>query len=626
MLHVRCKTITGLGLLIAVLLFSSTQAEPYENCGVLVQAGECTLFVQDPGVPEQEAMYELDSAGSFIQGDFVMVNGDLDTNCTPNCPDVDGCITVTSIELCSSDTSGFYFQGLGLLVQGTDCVIFTPYGDTTTGFVLENYSGFVAGDTVFVEGFIEIPCQTECPEADGCLTGNTIEAAFSEGSPIPGSAIIRFAFDAPVDSLLGNSGVIVLDSIAGRLEYLVAYGDTIPFYEFFQDLLLHPGVLLVEPNFEISVPEIMQMSISFPDEQAPSHVPGSSPAAFYYQDGVSTTRLDSASLVAEGDGVKVAVIDNGFDFDHPLLQNALEDDGYDFLDGDSIPAADTGESFEHGTFVAGLILLGAPGCTITPLRAFDGDGYGNSFAIAQAIYHAIDVGVDIINMSFGMQDPSYLVEQACSDAADAGITLVASAGNDSLPVPVYPAALPEVICVSAIDTVETVADFSNYGEFVDVCAPGVDIYSSLAGYWDWGTWRGTSFATAFVTATCALALSVDSTLDPAEMMSLVRTTARTDLEWGAIETPDMYYGYGCVDAANVVYSLDTTVVVCGDASGDQLIDVDDVVFIVSYVFSGGPAPDPESNGDPDCSGWIDIDDVVYLIEYVFSGGPEPCCP
>lgn len=61
----------------------------------------------------------------------------------------------------------------------------------------------------------------------------------------------------------------------------------------------------------------------------------------------------------------------------------------------------------------------------------------------------------------------------------------------------------------------------------------------------------------------------------------------------------------------------------GDANGSGAVDIDDVVFLIGYIFSGGPAPDPLESGDADCSGGVDIDDVVYLIGYIFSGGPPP---
>ena len=63
---------------------------------------------------------------------------------------------------------------------------------------------------------------------------------------------------------------------------------------------------------------------------------------------------------------------------------------------------------------------------------------------------------------------------------------------------------------------------------------------------------------------------------------------------------------------------------CGDADVSGDVDIDDVVYLIAYIFSGGPPPDPIEAGDVDCSGDADIDDVVYLIAYIFSGGNSPC--
>ncbi len=62
----------------------------------------------------------------------------------------------------------------------------------------------------------------------------------------------------------------------------------------------------------------------------------------------------------------------------------------------------------------------------------------------------------------------------------------------------------------------------------------------------------------------------------------------------------------------------------GDANSDGIVDIDDVVFIIEYIFAGGPEPDPYEAGDVNCSDDIDIDDAVYLIAYIFDGGPPPC--
>jgi hypothetical protein len=77
-------------------------------------------------------------------------------------------------------------------------------------------------------------------------------------------------------------------------------------------------------------------------------------------------------------------------------------------------------------------------------------------------------------------------------------------------------------------------------------------------------------------------------------------------------------------ATTYSYSVSGDPSVCGDTDASGYVDIDDVVHLISYIFSGGPAPDPLESGDADCSGEVDIDDVVYLIAYIFSGGNPPC--
>lgn len=65
---------------------------------------------------------------------------------------------------------------------------------------------------------------------------------------------------------------------------------------------------------------------------------------------------------------------------------------------------------------------------------------------------------------------------------------------------------------------------------------------------------------------------------------------------------------------------------CGDAWAAGQTDIDDVVFIITFIFQGGPSPNPPDAGDVNCSGYVDIDDAVYLLNYIFAGGPPPCDP
>lgn len=91
---------------------------------------------------------------------------------------------------------------------------------------------------------------------------------------------------------------------------------------------------------------------------------------------------------------------------------------------------------------------------------------------------------------------------------------------------------------------------------------------------------------------------------------------------------DYYFEFS--DGINIVTSdidsvyVEVTTYVPGDSDGSGQVDIDDVVYLIQYIFAGGPTPDPLESGDADCSGAIDIDDVVYLIQYIFAGGPDPC--
>jgi subtilisin family serine protease len=494
-------------------------------------------------------------------------------------------------------------------------------------FEVSEYGSFAAGDTVFVFGTLVPDTLPGCPESGGLVIVDSILGAGPFETRLPGNFVMKIAPGADLEEILDNLNVQVVDSIQTESTYLISFADSLQVEFMLENVALQEGVVYAEPNFEAGVPENMQMSISFPDEEAPAFVRYASPTRFYDQDAVGYIDLDSAHQLTLGAGVLVAVIDNGFDLTHPLLADAIEPGGYDFLDDDPDPGVgpDTGSAVGHGTFVAGLVALASPESRILPLRAFANDGVGSSFAAAQAIYYAVEHGADVINMSFGQYEFSNALERACSSAADAGVLMVAAGGNDGMYLPIFPAALPNVIGVSALDTLDAIAGFSNFGDYIDVCAPGVTVYSSLTGSYDWGTWSGTSFSAALVTGACALAKAIRPEITPSAAETLMRQTADRTLETGTIVPPDLFYGYGRIDAGGAVWTLSSQgSEACGDADGSGGVDIDDAVFIINYVFAGGPEPSPLSVGDVDLSGMIDIDDITYLIEYVFAGGDAPC--
>jgi hypothetical protein len=97
-------------------------------------------------------------------------------------------------------------------------------------------------------------------------------------------------------------------------------------------------------------------------------------------------------------------------------------------------------------------------------------------------------------------------------------------------------------------------------------------------------------------------------------------TTSADLQTTAGAYDPSFNGSGDIYA--VKFSLDTYT--CGDANSDGIVDISDAVYLIAYIFSGGPAPNPLTTGDANCDGMVDISDAVYLIAYIFSGGLAPC--
>lgn len=204
----------------------------------------------------------------------------------------------------------------------------------------------------------------------------------------------------------------------------------------------------------------------------------------------------AASAVAggsvAGNGVVVAVLDTGIDYDHPdLAGNIIDDRGSgvvrDFLFGDDDPSDDTPDPLQgHGTSGASVIasvdnavgVVGvAPHAKIRPYRVcfanFE-DGCPTS-AIIGGLVQAVADGVDVINMSFG-GGAGFNIEASAIQAANAaGIVLVASAGNEATQQPSFPAAYGTVLAVGATDIDDAPASFTNVGGWVDVTGPGVDV-------------------------------------------------------------------------------------------------------------------------------------------------------
>jgi subtilisin family serine protease len=228
-------------------------------------------------------------------------------------------------------------------------------------------------------------------------------------------------------------------------------------------------------------------------------------------------RLPQAHTVSRnfGAGVKVAVIDTGIDFNHPLFGGRLApaNEWKDFIDGDSIPQEVSGSFYGHGTGIAGLIVQVAPRATILPIRVLGPDGMGDVANIVMAIDWAVQKGADVINLSLGTDQDIASLKQAVTYAAQMGVYVVAAAGNEGSNQLLYPAKYMTsssyndlMFSVGSYGSALLLSLFCNSGPELEFVAPGELM---LSAYPDMRVARytGSSFATPIVAGSVALAQS-----------------------------------------------------------------------------------------------------------------------
>jgi subtilisin family serine protease len=257
--------------------------------------------------------------------------------------------------------------------------------------------------------------------------------------------------------------------------------------------------------------------------------------------------------------VLVAVVDTGINYYHPDLIDNYAPLGYNWVDGNNDPMDDSG----HGTHVAGIIAaslnnrIGIAGLAQVRLmaeKALDVEGTGYASDLADAIIHATEQGAEIINMSWGDTVSSAVLHDAITYAYDSGVLLVAAAGNDNSSTKLYPAAYSEVISVAATDQNDAKASFSNWGGWIELSAPGVNVYSTfLAGY---QYESGTSMAAPHVSGVAALVWS----RFPNATRDWVRDRLHSSTDDLGGAGFDVYFGYGRVNAERALTINDVAVV------------------------------------------------------------------
>jgi hypothetical protein len=292
---------------------------------------------------------------------------------------------------------------------------------------------------------------------------------------------------------------------------------------------------------------------------------------------VAKLRLPEAHTLARGANVTIAVIDSGIDANHPELLNSI---------GDSFDALGSKEGpHVHGTGIAGAIaaharLIGsAPEARILAIRAFGTAPKGaesTSYVILKSLDYAALHGAQIVNMSFaGPKDP--VIERTIAATAARGIVLVAASGNAGPESPpLYPAANPNVIAVSATDAQDRLFAASNRGSHIAIAAPGVDIFLPAPDE-KYQMISGTSFSAAYVSGLAALLLERNPALKPEQVRAILTKTARD------LGTPgrDDLFGAGEADGYAAVTAVTTApavpvAAVPGQPAGENVQGAQDV--------------------------------------------------
>jgi subtilisin family serine protease len=427
--------------------------------------------------------------------------------------------------------------------------------------------------------------------------------------------VCRVAETYGIDSINGEYGTEVVDYSPELSSYLLSTPDSSNVDSLANVISLQSYVIYCHPNYVLNVPEAIQSSQPFSD------LTGS--GSFGDQQATIDINLSDGHAISAGTGATVAVLDVGTDYSHPAFDGATLS-GEDYIDGDSTSTDEPGgRASGHGTFVAGIVNLVAPAAEIRSYRVLDTTGQGDGYTVATAIVRAVFDSCNVINLSMAMPYYHGVIEDALQYAHSHGVTVVAATGNDSSETALYPAGSGYTIAVTAVDSVLQVADFANVGSYVDLSAPGTQIYAPYLDHlFAW--WDGTSFAAPFVTGQVALLYAALGQVSPDSIKTVLTTSAIdiTSLNPGY----ENKLGSGIPDIAGSL--LSSIQYICGDVNNDRVgPDIADLTALVDYLYVSltPPANLLAANIDGGTLGQIDIGDLTHLVTYLYLGGPAPVC-
>lgn len=398
-----------------------------------------------------------------------------------------------------------------------------PAGTEAAGFRIENGTLLCDAAPTLAQAESLLGCEVYEADGDLCVT-----------SPFQSAALLVKA-----EGAYDTYGAEAVSEAYDGLRVL-QYATPAEAYRAYQALAANDAVQLAEPNRIVHIAEY--------EDAADAPAETASDNWGYQAVGASQFRTDY--LQSDAHPVTVAVIDTGLYPEHNWFAGRIAAGGASFCEEDRGRYTDWNG---HGTHCAGIIACQtSPNVKILPLKALDGSGYGTTLALYCAMMYALEQHADIVSLSLNGYGFSPLMEQAVTALTAAGIPCVAAAGNEADDTQYYaPANIPETITIASVGATFRQSSFSNFGDFVDFCAPGERIESAGIYAPDATAFKsGTSMATPMAAACFANLLQYDSSLTIDGMYEILRRNAK-DLGDAGYDTT---YGWGMVDLHAVTFS------------------------------------------------------------------------
>lgn len=354
------------------------------------------------------------------------------------------------------------------------------------------------------------------------------------------------------------------------------------------------------------------------------------------QYAVDTLSLPAALPRSTGRGVLVAILDTGVDRDHEAMGERVSEDGLSLVAGYADPYdGPSGDPFAvnelrgHGTFVAGLVRLIAPGATLLPIRVLDSEGQGTTELAAAGIEQAVDRGAQVIVMAFGTPVQNQVMNAAIQYARSRGSIVVAAAGNAGSLGCFYPSSNAGTFTLAASDHLDLLDPVSNWCSNVDACAPGsmliegglADPDASVIGPFPSDTsnsqyraGRGTSFAVGFAAGVAALVRAQhpewpDDEMPAAEIEGEV--VRRLRLGSTTVALPEPLGTRPRIDALAAT-QVGPVAPVPGDVDGDGCVDAGDLGLILA-AFGASPQGAGLHLADVNADTRVDAEDIGLML-------------